>query len=485
MGEPGGLLAWIFAWGSGLVTVAGLAMGAGPAHAREIDRSQPSPAVERPDFLRNRPFIPEKLLKEKREGRYVTGIPAVGWDAEDGATVGAFFEFYDNGSKNDPFFRTTPYRRKILVGGVATTANVYRVVGRLDWLNVGDSPYRFRIDARYDWSKNRNYFGVGDDGAKLRSPLTGHVFHKFTDYQNELDALVPGGTAGCPVGQVCTNARFNHYQAQDAAAIVSLERDMLGGLLRPQVGFQVRWVDVHDLTGERVEQINGDHTARQLPTRLLRDCQLGIAEGCGGGWGNFVKLGVTYDSRDFAPNPRSGILAEASAALSTEAFGSLRGYQRLTFSISAFHDLFEGRDTPQSLIAAGRLTYNMVFGNVPFFALPKLGFNDYDRDGLGGYLTLRGLKSRRLVGESVALANVELRWFFTEWHFWGQDLTPGLAAFVDTGRAFDNVTLDFSNWKFGGGGGFRLAWNLATLVSFDLGVSSEDTIFYMELGTQF
>lgn len=481
MRERGGLLAW----GWGVLALAGLAMGAGPAHAQDIDPGELPPQVQRPDFLRKRPYIPDALLKEKREGHYVTGIPAVGWDAEEGFNVGAFLEFYDNGQKDDPFFRTTPYRRKIFVGGVATTKGVYRVVGRLDWPNIADSPNRFRIDARYDRSKNRNYFGVGDDGAKLRSPVSGQVFHSFTHYQHELDDLVPGGTGGCPVGQVCTNAQFNHYEAQEALAIVSLERDMLGGLLRPQLGFQVRWVEVHDLTGDRVEQVEGDQKARQLPTRLLLDCQQGIAEGCGGGWDDFVKLGLTFDSRDFAPNPRSGILAEASAALSARAFGSLRGYQRLTFSGAAYRNLFESLDTRQSLIAAGRLTYHMVFGDVPFFALPKLGFSDYDRDGLGGYLTLRGLKSSRLVGESVALANAELRWFFTEWHFWGQDLSPGLAGFVDAGRAFDNVTLDLRNWRFGGGAGFRLAWNLATLVSFDVGVSSEDAIFYMELGTQF
>ena len=67
----------------------------------------------------------------------------------------------------------------------------------------------------------------------------------------------------------------------------------------------------------------------------------------------------------------------------------------------------------------------------------------------------------------------------------GEDLRPGLAAFVDTGRAFDDVDLDFDRWRTGYGGGFRLAWNLATIISFDVGVSKEDAIFFMELGTSF
>ncbi len=47
------------------------------------------------------------------------------------------------------------------------------------------------------------------------------------------------------------------------------------------------------------------------------------------------------------------------------------------------------------------------------------------------------------------------------------------------------MDLIFDRWRVGYGAGFRLAWNLATLISFDFGLSREDQIFYMELGTQF
>ena len=60
-----------------------------------------------------------------------------------------------------------------------------------------------------------------------------------------------------------------------------------------------------------------------------------------------------------------------------------------------------------------------------------------------------------------------------------------MAIFSEGGRSFNDVELHFRDWKGGFGVGFRLAWNLATLVSFDFGVSREDSIFYLELGTQF
>jgi len=125
------------------------------------------------------------------------------------------------------------------------------------------------------------------------------------------------------------------------------------------------------------------------------------------------------------------------------------------------------------------------FNHPPFYALSRLGFNDFDRSGLGGFTTLRGYKNQRFTGTSSLLLNAELRWFFTEWMLWGQHLKSGVAFFGDVGRSYQDVWLGLSDVKGAGGVGFRLAWNLATLVSFDLGISSEDQVFYVELGTTF
>lgn len=40
-------------------------------------------------------------------------------------------------------------------------------------------------------------------------------------------------------------------------------------------------------------------------------------------------------------------------------------------------------------------------------------------------------------------------------------------------------------WEFDDGVGFRLAWNIVTVVSFDYGLSNEGGMFYMELGHLF
>jgi hemolysin activation/secretion protein len=114
-----------------------------------------------------------------------------------------------------------------------------------------------------------------------------------------------------------------------------------------------------------------------------------------------------------------------------------------------------------------------------------MAFNTKNVDGLGGFHTFRGFKRNRFVGDSAVLVSSELRWSFTEWEFWGQLLRPMLAPFTETGRVHDDVELSLVRWRVSYGIGFRLAWNLSTIVSFDYGTSGEDRVFYLELDHTF
>jgi hypothetical protein len=176
-------------------------------------------------------------------------------------------------------------------------------------------------------------------------------------------------------------------------------------------------------------------------------------------------------------------MLQAVGRVSSKVLGSAFNYQQVTFSARGFHNLLgdSGR-----LILAGRLTYVMQFGDVPFYSAPVIPFTDGDADGLGGHATLRGFVTDRFVGRAAAYANGELRWNFGETMLWNQHLRFMLVPFIDTGRVFDSIgDTTLENWKFDGGIGFRLAWNLSTIVSFDFGRSSEGSVFYMLLGHQF
>ena len=55
-----------------------------------------------------------------------------------------------------------------------------------------------------------------------------------------------------------------------------------------------------------------------------------------------------------------------------------------------------------------------------------------------------------------------------------------LAPFFDIGRPYDSLgDLSLHDWQPSYGGAFRIAWNLATVITVDYGRSSEDTGLYI------
>jgi outer membrane protein assembly factor BamA len=247
--------------------------------------------------------------------------------------------------------------------------------------------------------------------------------------------------------------------------------------LRPLIGLQLTRVNVHDYSGQEIDG------AVMQETRLRSDYLAGEVLGFDGGWDNALKLGLTYDTRDFEPDPDSGLMLQTSARLSSKAMGSSFDYQQVAISGRGFYNLLPA---PGRLVLADRLTYTMQFGDVPFYSAPIIPATDGDTRGLGGCATLRGFVQNRFVGDATAVDNAELRWTIGESVFLKQHLRFMLVPFVDTGRVFDSVgDTTLTGWKVDGGGGFRLAWNIATVVSFDYGVSTEGSMFYMELGHQF
>ncbi len=442
------------------------ATGSGP-EAAELP-----PVVPRPDWMSRKPVLPDILLKDKRTGRYVTGFPAVGWDDEKGFNLGAMAEFFNNGAKDDPYFRSTPYRSKTSLAAVFSTEGVSRVFGALDAPYLFDSPYRLRVAGGVVINPINNYFGVGEDSLEaLNFPgAPGRAFEQFDDYQDALDQQSGG----------LTYANYNVWGSKEYPLAVLVERDLFGGIIRPLVGVRFQYTEVDDYTGERVEADGGK--AVQQPTKLFEDQQAGLIDGVDGGWDNFIKIGLSLDTRDFEPDPTAGVLAQISSDLATNAIGSQFNYQRVTASATGYYSPFP---EPTRLVLAGRGVYSMSFGEVPFFALSSLSYNTLNKDGLGGFDTLRGFKRNRFIGESAVMLGAEVRWSFSEWDFWGQHLKPMLVPFLDAGRVHDDVELKLYDWEVSYGAGFRLAWNLATVVSFDVGVSEEDTIFYMELGHSF
>jgi hypothetical protein len=86
------------------------------------------------------------------------------------------------------------------------------------------------------------------------------------------------------------------------------------------------------------------------------------------------------------------------------------------------------------LTFAYRLNYEGTFGRkAPYYVLPYMTTvgPTYDRDGMGGFRTVRGIMRNRVQGLDMASYNAELRWRFVQFTLWKQNIAFGLNVFSD------------------------------------------------------
>jgi len=132
---------------------------------------------------------------------------------------------FNNGTKDDPFFRTTPYRQQISVTAVGALSGLQRYGATLDQPNIFDSPYRLLAAVQYKIDPLNNYFGIGS--ATLQDfnfpGAPGQSFRTYNGYQNALRQEVNG----------FAYTKYDLYETRETAFDVAVERDLFGGIVRP------------------------------------------------------------------------------------------------------------------------------------------------------------------------------------------------------------------------------------------------------------
>lgn len=417
-----------------------------------------------------RPLDPAEAAIKKR-GVYVTGLPLANFDPNFGVGFGVRGNVFDNGPSTDPLFRYAPYKRRLSITLFATTGGL-----QFHWLDydapfVSGSPYRLRAQLVFEQNIDRHYFGIGERSqGKLSYPGEGRSFGKLDDYEASQRRVLANGT---------TYSRYDRFFFRRPIGFFSVERSLFGGRVRPLAGVAISHSTVRDLAGEAVSA-DGDVDAISAPTRLGEDCARGAIVGCRGGFYNYVRLGVAYDTRDFEPDPTSGVFLDAEANLGTKALGS-----RYTNAVvlGAARGYFSPFRKLAKIVLAGRAVYQVASAGTPFYALNVLPFTEDPKTGLGGFRTVRGFSQDRFVGPVMAIANAEIRWTFASFDAARQHFGLMLVPFVDFGRVFDRV--ENTTWKGfqrGQGAGFRVAWNQATIVMLDYGTSREGSALYVNFG---
>lgn len=167
-----------------------------------------------------------------------------------------------------------------------------------------------------------------------------------------------------------------------------------------------------------------------------------------GGLNSTVRLGMLYDTRDKEGAPSRGIWAEAHATLAPKWLGTTNPFYRYSATFRQYVPIVKN----DILTFAYRLNYEGTLGkDAPYYILPYLTVMgpSYDRDGMGGYRTIRGLMRNRVQGLDVASYNAEMRWRFVNFTLWKQNIAFGLSAFSDGTMVTRNYDMSFQRTDVG------------------------------------
>ncbi|MBQ9660525.1 MAG: BamA/TamA family outer membrane protein [Bacteroidales bacterium] len=149
-----------------------------------------------------------------------------------------------------------------------------------------------------------------------------------------------------------------------------------------------------------------------------------------GGFSSSIRLGLVYDTRDKEGAPSRGIWAEGHLTAAPKWLGTKNPFYRYSLTFRHYVPLVQNN----VLTLAYRLNYEGTLGqNAPYYVLPYITVMGdlYDRDGMGGYRTVRGLMRNRVVGLDMATYNLELRWRFISFQALKQNISLALNIFSD------------------------------------------------------
>ncbi|WP_430815869.1 Omp85 family outer membrane protein [Carboxylicivirga sp. RSCT41] len=164
-----------------------------------------------------------------------------------------------------------------------------------------------------------------------------------------------------------------------------------------------------------------------------------------GGRHAYLKLGLSYDTRDITANATKGIWTELFVAHMPSFLSSQTdSYTRLNL----FHRQYFALNKSRNLTFVYRIGYqHKLSGTIPFYLLPHMStsiLTSATSQGLGGSKTLRGINRNRIVGNGSLLTNLEFRWKMWRTKLFKQDFYLGTNYFADMGLITQDYKIDKS-----------------------------------------
>ena len=155
-----------------------------------------------------------------------------------------------------------------------------------------------------------------------------------------------------------------------------------------------------------------------------------------------MKAGLVYDSRDLDSAPSKGIWAEVYVNGSPDVFGDSYKYLKLCAHWRQYIQLI----SDSRLVFAYHLGYQgTIAGEAPFYMqsnITTLYLRQILSEGLGSINTVRGTLYNRMIGDSYAWGNFELRLKLCSFNFINQSWYVVTNPFFDLGAIVKPYRLD-------------------------------------------
>ena len=162
-----------------------------------------------------------------------------------------------------------------------------------------------------------------------------------------------------------------------------------------------------------------------------------------GGINSELRVGVVFDTRDGEACPTRGIWAEGHLIAAPKLLGTSVPYSKFCLNWRHYVPLCRDR-----LTFAYRLVYQGFFNeDAPWYIMPYYTVvgPQFDRDGIGGFRTLRGIMLNRIQGLQSAFFNTELRWRFLDFQVMNQALSLSISSFFEGGQVVKPYDLSYGS----------------------------------------
>lgn len=350
-------------------------------------------------------------------------LPAVAYDADKGLQLGAILQLFDYGNgQNYP-----NYNNKIYLELSYFTKGSWLIQTMYDAKELIPG-VRWTTAAIVALDKGMDFFGFNG-------------YQSFYDYQKIAD------------GKSGASFIYSPYYRYKRNSVL-FKSDFVGNITKHfkwAVGYHASYFDIGAIDYANINKGKSDEKKfpepgdpRYIGTLYENYLNWGIisADEANGGFVSSIRAGLSYDSRDKEGAPTRGIWAEGHVTVAPKWLGTKNPFFRYSLTFRHYVPIVKN----DVLTFAYRLNYEGTFGSsAPFYALPYITVQgeNWDRDGMGGYRTVRGIMRDRVVGLDMATYNAEFRWRFVKFHLWKQNMAFALNLFSDGTVATRGLDMSF------------------------------------------